>query len=112
MSNNTTIPQPMTLTEMCFLSPIEVEDLFFSLNEENVTLDEFLESHGNMCNQIVFERIISIIVPIVFTIIFLVGIIGNVLVLIVVLLKHQMRNTTNVLIVVSNLLHTRVIQSF
>ena len=60
------------------------------------------------------ERAISIVVPIIFAIFVLVGVIGNLLVLIVVAFKQQMRNTTNVLIVVSaiqqlmGILHTYV----
>ena len=45
----------------------------------------------------------SIVVPIIFAVIVILGIVGNILVLVVVLVKHQMRNTTNVLIVVSTI---------
>lgn len=44
------------------------------------------------------ERIVSIVVPILFSVIFLVGFVGNVLVIITVLCNQQMRNTTNLLI--------------
>ena len=94
--------ESLNLADMCSLDPAEVEKLFYNLSEseENVTLKDFLGSHSHMCDQLFFEKTISIVVPIVFTIIVLVGIIGNILVLIVVLIKQQMRNTTNVLITV------------
>ena len=65
------------------------------------SLAQFLEDTESLCETKFLNRMISIIVPIIFAIIALVGIIGNILVLIVVALKQQMRNTTNVLIVVS-----------
>ena len=71
--------------------------------EENLTMDQFLSDFSDSlyCHQINFEWTISIVVPIIFAIIVILGVIGNILVLVVVLVKHQMRNTTNVLIVVS-----------
>jgi len=45
------------------------------------------------------EEIVSIVVPILFGIIFIVGLIGNSLVVIVVASNQQMRNTTNILII-------------
>src|SRR5688500_8436152 len=44
------------------------------------------------------ERIVSVVVPIIFGIIFVVGLFGNALVVIVVASNQQMRNTTNLLI--------------
>lgn len=45
------------------------------------------------------ERIVSVVVPILFGIIFVVGLFGNALVVIVVTGNAQMRNTTNILII-------------
>ncbi len=53
-----------------------------------------------MCDRKYFEWLISVVVPVIFAIIVSVGIVGNVLVLIVVAISQQMRNTTNILIVV------------
>lgn len=44
------------------------------------------------------EEIVSIVVPIFFSIVVLVGFIGNLLVVLVVIFNKQMRNTTNLLI--------------
>ena len=45
--------------------------------------------------------LVSHIVPVVFTLIAVLGVVGNSLVLLVVLYGQQMRNTTNILILVS-----------
>ena len=47
---------------------------------------------------------IAVIVPVLFAIVIIFGAIGNGLVLFVVTFKQQMRNTTNILILVSYLL--------
>ena len=94
----------MDVTEMCQLTEIELATLYnnsTSQKDENSTLEQFLAGHDVACKQLTFETLISILVPVIFAIIVLVGIVGNLLVLFVVLLKQQMRNTTNVLIVVS-----------
>jgi allatostatin A receptor len=44
------------------------------------------------------EAIVSIVVPILFSFIGIIGFIGNILVIITVLFNQQMRNTTNLLI--------------
>jgi len=91
------------LSEMCVLTYNEKESHINEFNllasEENLTMDQFLSVHSTYCNQMTFEWTISIVVPIIFAIIVILGIVGNILVLVVVLVKHQMRNTTNVLIV-------------
>ena len=53
------------------------------------------------CAQARFEMLVSHIVPVVFTLIAVLGVVGNSLVLLVVLYGQQMRNTTNILILVS-----------
>lgn len=45
------------------------------------------------------ERIVSLIVPVLFGIIFILGLFGNALVVLVVASNQQMRNTTNILII-------------
>ena len=44
------------------------------------------------------EQVVSIVVPIFFGLLFLVGFLGNLLVVLVVTFNRQMRNTTNLLI--------------
>ena len=61
----------------------------------------FIQGLTDECKNMKTERMISIVVPIILALIVLVGVIGNCLVLIVVAFKQTMRNTTNVLIVVS-----------
>ena len=46
-----------------------------------------------------FEYVLSIVVPVIFGVIVVCGLIGNMLVIIVVLENKQMRNTTNLLII-------------
>jgi hypothetical protein len=93
---------------MCHLSPPEVESLYNNItwdeieaNYTTLSYDDFLQYHGSMCDRKYFEWMISWLVPVIFAVIVGVGIVGNVLVLAVVALRQQMRNTTNVLIVVS-----------
>ena len=45
-----------------------------------------------------FQNVVSIVVPIFFSLVVFVGFFGNLLVILVVLLNKQMRNTTNLLI--------------
>lgn len=45
------------------------------------------------------ERIVSLVVPALFGVIFIVGLVGNGLVVLVVASNAQMRNTTNILII-------------
>jgi hypothetical protein len=45
-----------------------------------------------------FEAVVKIVVPIIFSLIAILGFAGNMLVIIVVSFNHQMRNTTNILI--------------
>ena len=95
------------LTNLCHLSSLEIRSHFRNTSStwdnDNLDPQELSQVTIQMCNQALFEKWISIIVPIVFAMIVLVGIVGNLLVLIVVLFKQQMRNTTNVLIVVSTI---------
>ena len=78
------------------------EDSFNGSNPNNTTtIQEFLVNVKDMCDHVLLHKWISIIVPIIFAVIVLVGIGGNILVLLVVILKQQMRNTTNVLMLVS-----------
>ncbi len=76
----------------------------YSLNESlrpiNWTAEETADFDLTRCSLDRLDRIIKWLVPVIFAIIFVVGILGNVLVLGVVLFKQQMRNTTNVLILV------------
>ena len=66
-----------------------------------MTFEIFENNVRNLCSNLYTDRMIAIVAPIIMTIIVLVGTIGNILVLIVVALKQQMRNTTNILIAVS-----------
>ncbi len=60
----------------------------------------FSSSHEVACAQHRFETVVSLTVPVVFAAIVVLGVVGNSLVLAVVLCGQQMRNTTNVLILV------------
>ena len=66
-----------------------------------MTFEIFDKNVRDMCSNQYTDQMIAIVTPIIMTIIILVGTIGNILVLIVVALKQQMRNTTNILIAVS-----------
>ena len=77
------------------------EDSFNGSNPNDTTVQDFLVNVNNHCEHVLLHKWISIIVPIIFAVIVLVGIGGNILVLLVVILKQQMRNTTNVLMLVS-----------
>ena len=46
----------------------------------------------------VLKMVVPIVVPILFTLVIVIGFIGNLLVVLVVLLNRTMRNTTNILI--------------
>ncbi|XP_014678603.1 PREDICTED: allatostatin-A receptor-like [Priapulus caudatus] len=59
-------------------------------------LDVYYADYAETLN---VERIVGIVVPTLFSLIFTVGLVGNVLVIIVVSCTPQMRNTTNVLII-------------
>lgn len=61
----------------------------------NGTSSDYYEYEDSM----ILERVISLIVPILFGIIVVVGLFGNALVVIVVACNPQMRNTTNLLII-------------
>ena len=63
--------------------------------------EAFSSSHATACAQHRFDLVVSLVVPVVFAAIVVLGVVGNVLVLAVVLCGQQMRNTTNVLILVS-----------
>ena len=77
------------------------EDSFNGSNPNGTTIEKFLVNVKDHCEHVLLHKWISIIVPIIFAVIVLVGIGGNILVLLVVILKQQMRNTTNVLMLVS-----------
>ena len=74
---------------------VDVENPSLSGNiSDNVTeeLNQQQQIWGN------FQDIVAIVVPIFFSIVVVVGFCGNLLVILVVLLNKQMRNTTNLLI--------------
>ena len=62
--------------------------------------EAFLKGHRQLCNRHYIDIVISWIVPIIFAAIVVVGVLGNSLVLFVVTFWQQMRNSTNVLILV------------
>ena len=80
-----------------------------TLDGVNVTSDVYSNVSNNCsvnCSQVAIdfsvfaeaERLISIVVPTVFGVIFLLGLLGNTLVILVVAFDKNMRNTTNILI--------------
>jgi allatostatin receptor len=69
-----------------------------TLNGTNCTGACAEESDDGASNNY-FDRIISIVLPIVYGIVVIVGVVGNLLVIVVVVNNKQMRNTTNILII-------------
>lgn len=65
-------------------------------SQENVS-SNFSGFHDENAGE--FERLVRIIVPTIFGLIVVIGLVGNLLVIIVVLSNKQMQNTTNILIV-------------
>lgn len=63
------------------------------LNISNVTLED--EGPGNYYE---FERYVRVIIPIIFGLIVTLGLLGNLLVIVVIIMNQQMRSTTNLLI--------------
>ena len=61
----------------------------------NDTGDQALSAEDNG----LFQKVIAIVVPVFFTMIAILGFVGNVLVIVVVVGERQMRNTTNLLII-------------
>ena len=70
-------------------------------DSNNASFHAFVSNRKALCSQHEFETIVSRLVPVVFAAIVVLGVVGNALVLVVVLCGKQMRNTTNVLILVS-----------
>lgn len=94
----------LSMAEMCEMASDELELLFLNVTKAedgNGTFDEFLSRQTEACEQLQFHQVVSWLVPVIFAVIVVVGVIGNTLVLVVVLFGNQMRNTTNVLILVS-----------
>ena len=69
-------------------------------DDANATFGAFLSNARALCSHHDFETVVSRLVPVVFAAIVVLGVVGNALVLVVVLCGKQMRNTTNVLILV------------
>ena len=69
-----------------------------SSNENSFTSAAAAATAASNNNMSSFELKIAIIVGITFSITFIVGIIGNLLVLVTILFQKQMRSTTNILI--------------
>ena len=102
----------LSIPTMCSLGNASLYDLYLNLTgggggdeeaaaaRENFTFLDFTDYHGTACSQRQFDLVVSWLVPIIFTIIVVLGVIGNILVLVVVLFGQQMRNTTNILILV------------
>ncbi len=62
------------------------------IGNNNVTMEQ--SDEGNLT----FEAVVKVVVPIIFSLIAILGLVGNLLVIIVVSFNNQMRNTTNLLI--------------
>ena len=80
--------------------PIHVDDISSSM-DSNITDSEGSTANTTNHNAEWFkkmEQVVSIVVPIFFSIVVLVGFVGNLLVVLVVAFNKQMRNTTNLLI--------------
>ena len=76
------------------------------MNLSSALPEGFLEPRPNSSSMDMFDRehletlmlIVPIVVPVLFTLVIVIGFIGNLLVVLVVLLNKTMRNTTNILI--------------
>ncbi|BFZ17323.1 hypothetical protein BsWGS_20362 [Bradybaena similaris] len=79
-----------SLSDAHFVTPF-VNDVI------NTTLSAFNDTNGDT-PEMVFERLVRIIIPVIFGSICALGFFGNLLVIIVILTDKQMRNTTNILI--------------
>ncbi|CAG5127338.1 unnamed protein product [Candidula unifasciata] len=84
--------EPSGLSDAHFVTPIEKDFINTTLSALNVTGDSEDEGEDD------FERLVGIIIPVIFGVICVLGFFGNVLVIMVILTDKQMRNTTNVLI--------------
>lgn len=73
--------------------------LFNCSQGQNWTCGNGTEEPIDYSDGIAMERIISIVVPILFGLVVFIGLIGNALVVLVVACNQQMRNTTNILII-------------
>ena len=97
----------LSIPSMCSLGNESLYNLYLNMTgsdeeaRENFTFLDFTDYHASACSQRQFDLVVSWLVPIIFTIIVVLGVIGNILVLVVVLFGQQMRNTTNILILVS-----------
>ena len=67
--------------------------------ESNLSNQTYSEHLVQGESPLAFEKIVAIVVPIIFGLIALLGLCGNLLVIIVVVSNKQMRNTTNLLII-------------
>lgn len=74
-------------------------DSIWSNNNGELNIERELSAIIDNRNEEYLEKAVSIIVPIVFAIIVLVGLVGNLLVVIVVKFNPQMYSTTNLLII-------------
>ncbi len=68
------------------------------LDANNQTVNCSMAEGGVDENTMLFEFVVRIVVPVIFTVICVLGFTGNLLVIIVVIANTQMRNTTNLLI--------------
>ena len=94
----------LNISDLCSLSESRLGVLYLNLTSAeqraNFTLDDFLAQHGAACDQRHFDLVVSRLVPVLFAAMVVLGIVGNAVVLLVVLFGQQMRNTTNILILV------------
>ena len=96
---------------MCSLDNVALVALYVNITESDngvvnlSAFSDFASDHRVACSRPRFDLVVSWLVPIIFACIVVLGVIGNALVLGVVLCGRQMRNTTNVLILVGSYAH-------
>ena len=94
----------MTVAELCRVNDSTLSAIFHNsseFEEANLTFERFAASMDATCEHLRFDAVVSWVVPVIFAVIVVLGVVGNTLVLVVVLFGQQMRNTTNILILVS-----------
>lgn len=93
----------LTVAELCRVNASTLAAIFHNssaFEEANLTFEAFATSMGETCDRLGFETVVSWVVPVIFAVIVVLGVVGNTLVIVVVLFGQQMRNTTNILILV------------
>ena len=83
----------VTLTEDKLSELLNIMTMNESRENSTMEMEEIDEEHLR-----ILMSVVPIVVPIIFTLVIIIGFVGNLLVVLVVILNKKMRNTTNILI--------------